>query len=135
MQRADKILLCTHGHFGEKLKEAAEMIAGSMERLKTFSLLPGMTAEELSGMIEQELQDGKLSLCLVDIAGGTPFNVMVRLTAQYPISVVTGVNMAMLIDVYESMDELEYDKLAQCAIESLVSSGRVIHPKGANTDE
>ena len=35
----------------------------------------------------------------------------------------------------ESMDELEYDKLAQCAIESLVSSGRVIHLKGANTDE
>ena len=49
MQRADKILLCTHGHFGEKLKEAAEMIAGSMERLKTFSLLPGMTAIGSSG--------------------------------------------------------------------------------------
>ena len=40
MQIAEKIILCTHGYFSEKLKESAEMIAGPMDDVTTFCLLP-----------------------------------------------------------------------------------------------
>jgi len=135
MRRADKILLCTHGHFGEQLKEAAEMIAGSLDRVKTFSLLPGMTAEELSAAVEAELKSCQSGICLVDITGGTPFNVTARLAAQYPIAVITGVNMPTLIEVHENMDDMEYDELVQYALEVLGASGRIIYLKGALTNE
>ena len=118
MRYADRVLLCTHGKFGEELKRSAEMIAGTLDRVKVFSLFPGMTPEELS-----------------DIAGGTPFNVTARLAAEYPVAVITGVNLPMLIEVHDGMDEMEYDELARFAVEALSSSGRVIYRKGAAAHE
>lgn len=131
MRHADRILLCTHGTFGQELKEAAKMIAGGMEQVRTFSLLPGMTPEALGDAMRAELDSCEAGICLVDIAGGTPFNVAARLAADRPVAVITGVNLPMLIEVCENMDELEYDELAQYALEVLSGSGRMIYRKGS----
>ena len=69
MRYADRVLLCTHGKFGEELKRSAEMIAGTLDRVKVFSLFPGMTPEELSDKIRTELDSCAAGICLVDIAG------------------------------------------------------------------
>lgn len=135
MRYADRVLLCTHGKFGEELKRSAEMIAGTLDRVKVFSLFPGMTPEELSDRIRTELDSCAAGICLVDIAGGTPFNVTARLAAEYPVAVITGVNLPMLIEVHDGMDEMEYDELARFAVEALSSSGRVIYRKGAAAHE
>lgn len=135
MRHTDMIFLCTHGHFGEALKEAAEMITGRLDRVKVFSLLPGMRPEELSSAVVEGLAGCQSVVCLVDIAGGTPFNVMARLAAQYPISVVTGVNMPMFIEVHENMDEMGHVELAQYAAETLAASGRVLCMKGDSSCE
>lgn len=135
MRHADRVLLCTHGKFGEELKRSAEMIAGTLDRVKVFSLFPGMTPEELSDKIRTELDSCAAGICLVDIAGGTPFNVTARLAAEYPVAVITGVNLPMLIEVHDGMDEMEYDELARFAVEALSSSGRVIYRKGAAAHE
>ena len=135
MRHADRVLLCTHGRFGEELKRSAEMIAGTMDLVKAFSLFPGMTPEELSDEIRAELDSCEAGICLVDIAGGTPFNVTARLAATYPIAVITGVNLQMLIEVHDSMDEMGYEALAQYAVDALGASGRVIYMKGVATHE
>ena len=58
-----------------------------------------------------------------------------RLAAEYPVAVITGVNLPMLIEVHDGMDEMEYDELARFAVEALSSSGRVIYRKGAAAHE
>ena len=131
MQIAEKIILCTHGYFSEKLKESAEMIAGPMDDVTTFCLLPGMEPDDLKGQIEPLLASCSAAVALVDIAGDTPLNVMARLSAQYPVTVVTGVNLPMLIEASESRTDMDYQELGTHLVSMLPSTGRVIQMKGA----
>lgn len=131
MQKAEKIILCTHGYFGEKLKGSAEMIAGTMDAVSPFSLLPGMEPEDLKSQVEPLLSACPAAIALVDIAGGTPLNVMARLSAQYPVAVVTGVNLPMLIEAHECLQDMDYQELAAHLVSMLPSTGRVIQMKGA----
>lgn len=41
-----KILIGTHGYFGEELLKSAEMIIGKIENVSVFSLAPTMSFEE-----------------------------------------------------------------------------------------
>ncbi|WP_434309808.1 PTS sugar transporter subunit IIA [Hominifimenecus sp. rT4P-3] len=133
VQCAEKILICTHGKFGEELKRSAEMIAGSMDKVETFSLLPGMDPEIYAGEIKNALENCPAAICLVDLIGGTPFNVTLQLSATYPITVLTGLNMTMLLQTYEDMDEVSYEDLPGQVMNEFHDSGKIISLRGAPT--
>lgn len=120
-----QLILCTHGRFGEELLRSAEMIAGPMNDIKVFSLLPGMDPFDLRSEVESYLtsQEDVCYLAMTDLYGGSPSNMLAALIPSGHIEVVTGLNLAMLIEVYSKKDFLDSKALKTCALETLRKSG------------
>ena len=127
-ERKSKLFVCTHGRFGEELIRTAEMIVGEIKDVTPFSLLPGTSPEELKEAVRNELEksSGESFLCLVDLLGGTPFNVMAELRKEFDITIVTGLNLPMFLEAYGEFSGRPVRETAECAREALKDSGRVI---------
>lgn len=117
------IFICTHGRFGEELIRSAEMIVGKLEDVHSFSLLPGMALEEFSNIVEDELKtiEGEF-IALVDLFGGTPCTTMAMLSQNYPVQILTGLNLAMLIELYSQKDNYELEELLEIGIRTVNDS-------------
>lgn len=120
------IFVCTHGRFGEELIKSAEMIAGKSENAYSFSLLPGMPPEEYKEMMEAALQKeaGKKVLCLVDLFGGTPCTTCAILSQRYDMQVISGLNLAMYIEITSQKDHHSREELIDVGLSILQSSGK-----------
>ena len=116
MKNCRNLLIGTHGDFGKELVKSAEMIIGKMEGVYVFSLLPGMSLADYVQEIQPVL-DGleEPCLCLVDLFGGTPSNTFAALSAKYDIQVVTGLNLAMLIEAYTGLGTMTAEQLKEAA--------------------
>lgn len=101
------VVIVAHGDLGEALVRAAEMIMGHQDDLFAVSLWP----EDSPAALEEKLlatlrQAGQRpALALVDLLGGTPFNVVARHLPGGDIACVTGVNLPMLLDLLTARDE------------------------------
>lgn len=125
MENKKVMLLCTHGYFGKELVKSAEMIIGHMDDIRTFSLLPGMSIEDFKNLVEPTLKElPKDTICLVDLFGGTPSNTMAMLSREYHNHVISGVNLAMLIEMYSQKDSLSTEELIECGLRTLAESGK-----------
>ncbi len=111
----NQILVCTHGRFGEEMIRSAEMIIGPMEHAKAFSLLPGMDPFEYRQQIQDyvEEQEDTAFLCLADLYGGSPSNMLASLCGKDNIEVVSGLNLPMLIEAYSQLEVLEPGRLKE----------------------
>lgn len=98
------ILVITHGESAPKLVETAEMITGKQEECQTVKFIMGESLDKLKSDIVSQInkfQDTSNILCFADLKGGTPFNVLVQLTKDYPkMDIVTGVNVPMLMQTF-----------------------------------
>ena len=120
------VFVCTHGRFGEELMKSAEMIAGEAENVFAFSLMPGMQPEEYRAMLEKQLEklgDGKV-LCLVDLFGGTPCTTCAILSKTYDMQVISGLNLAMYIEVTSQKGNYAVDELKSIGLATLRESGK-----------
>lgn len=99
------VLVSTHGSMAKSLIETAEMICGKQTQCEAVSFTMGQSLDEFKQEIREKL-DILISaspeiLCLVDLKGGTPFNTLVNLMADYPnIEIITGVNIPMLLETF-----------------------------------
>ncbi|MBC8587085.1 PTS sugar transporter subunit IIA [Paratissierella segnis] len=121
-----KVLVLTHGKFGEELVNSAEMIGGKLPNVNAFSLMPDMSLEEYAASIENKLKDKEKYLCLIDLFGGTPFNTAAMLRKKYDITIVTGINLNMLLEVGINLNNMDVEALANLACNSLKESGKII---------
>lgn len=116
------------------------MIAGGMDDILRFSLMPGMSVQELAEQIasgmekaveEEQSVDPEVEvkfLVLVDLYGGTPCTTVLSLMRNFDIDVVTGLNLPMLIEVYflsQASTDPQLD-FADLAYQTMCQSGRVI---------
>lgn len=121
-----KIIIGTHGRFGEEIVESARMIVGDMENIVAFSLLPGMSPEELTKQIAEKIEPNTEYICLVDLFGGTPCVALSSMTRDHKMIVVTGLNLAMLLEVYMALEDSSLTELVETAINTLQNSVKVI---------
>ena len=120
------VFVCTHGRFGEELMKSAEMIAGEAENVFAFSLMPGMQPEDYRAMLEKQLEklgDCKV-LCLVDLFGGTPCTTCAILSKTYDMQVISGLNLAMYIEVTSQRNLRPRQELVEVGLEILRDSGK-----------
>ena len=119
-------LICTHGRFGEELIKSAEMIGGQLKNVYAFSLLQGVEPEIYMQQIEEKLKElkGQSIICLVDLFGGTPCNTVAQLTQRYDLQIVTGVNLAMLLEMDSQKNNLESKEVIELGLNTLKESGR-----------
>lgn len=119
------ILVLTHGKFGEELVKSAEMIVGSLENVNALSLMPDMSAEEFRSIVQEFLDETKDEIiCLVDMFGGTPSNTIMYLSQKYDITIISGVNLPMLLEVYMNLNNETIENLADIALETIIESGK-----------
>lgn len=109
--RAFRIVVAAHGDLAEAFVSAASLICGQIDDLHAVGLRPGDSPESFSerlhaasGPVDDPL------LILTDLVGGTPHNVAMAVVRRRPSAVlVSGVNLAVLIEAATSTDALDAD--------------------------
>lgn len=118
------ILLVTHGKFSEEIVKSAELIVGKQEKILTLGLQHGDSVEMLGDRVEESvksLEDGDGVLVLVDLMGGSPYNV-VALNSSKLLDInfrcITGVNLPMLLEAITMREIYNLDDLTDHCIET-----------------
>ncbi|MFA6092381.1 MAG: hypothetical protein WCU88_07660 [Elusimicrobiota bacterium] len=99
------IIVITHGKFGEYLVEAAEEIVGPQPTgVRCISISSRLSVEEARGMLESavaELRGGEGLIVAVDMPGGTPCNIAMRVVRDRPdVRVICGINLYMMVTAF-----------------------------------
>jgi len=117
------ILVITHGRFGEELIRSCELVLGKLKDVYSFSLLEGMTPEELMENMEKVLEQAPSgSFIFTDIYAGTPSNVSAVFAKRYNFPVICGVNLPILIEAEMSRDDQVTDSFVDELVESASNS-------------
>lgn len=119
------LLICTHGDFGTEIIRSAAMIVGEPKDVRSVSLLPGMDPFTYRQEIVRVLEEAKDKniFCMVDLFGGTPCNMAASLLKERKMQIVSGLNLAMLLEVMIQREEAAFDELTAVALKALGSSG------------
>lgn len=117
------VLIITHGNFGIELLKSVQLIMGEQEDADALGLNLGDSIEDLRNkakeIIVKNQEAGKETIVLVDILGGSPSNIALYLVKSCGVTLITGVNMLMLIELFSSRDSEESNDL----VEKMISSG------------
>ncbi|GEP19273.1 PTS sugar transporter subunit IIA [Pediococcus argentinicus] len=95
-----KLLLMSHGNMAVETLKSAEMILGPINDAKAVGLQPNQGPEDLQSSAEDFIKEAGSDriVVIVDLLGGTPSNVVVRLLAEFPnLEVVSGLNLPMVV--------------------------------------
>lgn len=119
------ILLVTHGELGNGILGSAELLVGAAEQVEVLSLIAGQDIRQLKEQAEQkldELDSGEGVLVLVDIPGGSPYNVVAQCIRGRQAECITGVNLPMLVEAIDSRDQHCLGDLAKACVASGIAS-------------
>ncbi len=125
-----QIVLVTHGEFGDELLRSAKMIVGPQNGVYSVPLLAEESPEGLEAKLDAVLQEieGEDTLILIDLFGGTPYNVAARRMRELHIECVTGLNLPMLIETLMMRDRVTAAELAEVATQAGRESVRNLGP-------
>lgn len=116
------IVLIAHGQFASGIKTSLDLIAGEQEHIQAIDFIADMSAEEVKTRLLDAIEGQEQTLILCDLLGGTPFKVAstIMMETSQEISVLSGLNLAMLLDATFSRLTYSLDELT----EKVISSGR-----------
>ena len=109
-------LVVTHGHLGQELVAAAEMIVGEISHIKAVSIGWHDDVNDARKDIEKhiaEVESGSGVLILTDMFGGTPSNIALSFHDPGKVDVVTGVNLPMIIKIASQKEGDTLESLAR----------------------
>ncbi|MBF0775910.1 MULTISPECIES: PTS sugar transporter subunit IIA [Streptococcus] len=128
-----QLVVVAHGEFASGILTSLRLIAGEVEKVVAIDFVEGMSAQEVKDRIKQTISGEKQVLILTDLVGGTPFKTSVELVVeqgQQEIAVLSGLNLAMLLDASFSRLTYEFEPLVQklvaVAKEGVVDSIRLL---------
>lgn len=95
-------LVLSHGPLAAELLAAAEKIAGSMSEFTALCLdwdesFETSRQRTCSALRDLGFEDGQQVLILVDMYGGTPYNVAATFRSNGRVELVTGANLPMVV--------------------------------------
>ena len=93
------VIIVTHGDLASSLIKTSRMIVGKQEDLFAVELKEGDSVKELGKRVTEFLDVNKESIILTDLFGASPTNASTALLKKYPVEIVTGVNLPMLLDL------------------------------------
>ncbi len=103
---------------------------GPTEQLFSVSLLPDDAPEGFGAKLSAALTqiEGQDMLVLIDLFGGTPYNVAARLVLNDNCECVTGANLPMLLEVLSAREGSSLDELAVTAAQAGQDSVKNLGP-------
>ena len=115
MEKETKIVLLTHGGWGESLVASLQMILGKIDCVHEIPLKPSYTLSEYMGMVREYVDTISAdSLIITDLFGGTPSNVAAAIGNQTGIRVFCGLNAPMLLEACVELQgdgKLDFDAI------------------------
>lgn len=131
------MIVASHGDFASGILQSATMILGKQAKVTAVTFQASEGPADLKKKYEQALnafdKDDQV-LFLVDLWGGTPFNVASQLVAQDTarMALLTGLNLPMMIDAYTLREQPLAD-----VVTHLENSGRkgIRHLDLTNSEE
>ena len=109
-------LVVTHGHLGQELVAAAEMIVGDISHIQAVSIGWHDDVNDTRKDIEKritEVESGSGVIILTDMFGGTPSNIALSFHDPGKVDVLTGVNLPMIIKIAGQKEGDTLDSLAR----------------------
>ena len=109
------LVIVTHYRLGEEFVQALRLIVPDAPTIRTVSVDPKQSVEELRSAIGDaldEVEQGEGVLVLTDMFGGTPSNLSLSFLEEKRVEVVTGVNLPMLIKLATMRESMPLEKLA-----------------------
>lgn len=129
------VVLVTHVDYGAGLLRAAEAILGPLADCSSIQVDASLDVGETVSRLKEAvalLDKGNGVIVLTDMFGGTPTNLSLSLLGSGTIEVVTGVNLPMLLKVFEARHE-ELSSLADKAMDAgrrgIDSASRILRGK------
>lgn len=107
------IIVVTHGQSSVEIVKSAEMIVGKQNKVETIGFLP---SESIDSLVEKfdvalaNLEDCQNIIALVDIQGGSPFNVATQFLGKLT-DVLCGVNIPLLIELFLNKENEDIENL------------------------
>ena len=114
------VVLVTHVDYGAGLLRAAEVILGPLVDCTSIQVDANLDVAVTISRLKEAvalLDKGNGVIILTDMFGGTPTNLSLSLLGTGSIEVVTGVNLPMLLKVFEARHE-ELATLADTAMDT-----------------
>jgi PTS system mannose-specific IIB component len=106
------IILASHGEFAKGILQSGTMIFGEQENVQVVTLMPSEGPDDVKAKMKNAIasfdnQDDVLFL--VDLWGGTPFNIANSLFEEHKDkwAIVAGMNLPMVIEAYASRSSME----------------------------
>lgn len=95
-------VIVSHGQLGDELIRTAEMIMGKIPNLTAVSIDVTTDVEASRAQIRRAIQavnNGSGVIIFTDMFGGTPSNISLSFLDSGDVEVITGVNLAMLLQL------------------------------------
>jgi len=113
------IIVATHGGLAQELVQTAQIIVGAQSDLTPVGLEVQEGIEDLKRKFLAVIKPNEAAkegyLILVDMFGGTPSNVSLALSRAWPVRVVTGANLPMLLEAITHRPFMDLEALAEFA--------------------
>jgi PTS system mannose-specific IIA component len=116
-------VIVSHGQLGKEMIRSAEMIVGKIVNITSVSIDVTTDVKSSREQIKQAIQSvnsGSGVVIFTDMFGGTPSNISLSFLDETSVEVVTGVNLAMLLQFSTS----NVDESFQTMVESLKQRGK-----------
>lgn len=110
-----QIILASHGSMAEGVVSAVSMVIGEQPCVSAFGLdtweTPEAIKEQAEGVIAAHPDDYIVVLC--DIKGGSVHNRLMDLCARDNVSVVSGMNLVLVLSLALDADDLDVDTIKE----------------------
>ncbi len=136
-------VVATHGDIGKALLETAiEMVGFAPDQIVSVSLEADSdraTGWDTIIQAVDTVSDGRGTLILVDMFGGTPSNLAISILAEREVEVLTGVNLAMVLRTILNRENKTLPQLASDVLaygqRNVTSSAQWLSPPHPNSTE
>jgi len=109
-------VIVSHGQLGKELIATAEMIVGKIPYITSVSIDVTSDVETSREQIRQAIKsvnNGAGVVIFTDMFGGTPSNISLSFLDEANIEVITGVNLAMLLQLSTSSKAEPFQQIVQ----------------------
>jgi PTS system mannose-specific IIA component len=136
------VLLVAHGKLAGGLLNSAVMILGPIKAIDIIELDEETTPDMLRNQVIEvvsRLMNEEGVIILTDLRGATPFNVTADLVEKDRISVITGMNLPLLLQVLMDRDRHNLNEITTSAIiagrEGIADAANLIEEHRATPQE
>ncbi len=98
----EKVIIITHGNYGEEVLKSVEMIAGKQDNAYAFSINEDTNINDIKKEVKNLIEDLTEidTYIFVDIYGGSPFNCAISFLSNPRVKVISGFNMPMILEFF-----------------------------------